>query len=114
MELPLPHVLELRVGDRVQIPGQVGLWRLTGLDERPGVMRARFTLAGGGSLTMSRGARLSAGLEDSVTVVTAGSGRYLSDLLPSEQVRSGTAQHEGSMPNVAMRYAGATARADSQ
>ena len=87
MEQPLPRVAQLRIGDRVRIQGQVGLWKLAGLDERPGATRARFTLAGAGSLTMSRGARLSARLEDLVTIVAAGSGRYVADLLVSEQAK---------------------------
>ena len=104
MKQPQPQVAQLRIGDRVRFQGQVGLWKLAEPDDRPGIARARFTLAGAGSLTLSRGARLSARLEDSVTVVTPGSGRYISDLLLSKQVRPAAVQDEGELPHGALLY----------
>ena len=87
METP-QSVVDLRIGDRIRIQGQVGLWRLDSLEQQPGATRARFTLVGSGTLTMSPGARLRVRLGDSVTMVTHGSGRSVADLMEPEQVRA--------------------------
>ena len=84
---PPQQVVDLRIGDCIRVQGQVGLWRLDSLEQRPGATRARFKLVGGGSLTISSGAWLRMQLGDSVTVATHGSGQSVADLMEPEQVR---------------------------